>query len=259
MKAFRGTFLVLFLLLALNLAISTDLKASPANQVGNYPFTTVVVSPSNLRSGPSTAHAIVGSRPGGAVVQVIRCNQDCDWYQLATGEWIAAFLVDASPVALNSAELSVSIAAIVPATLPAEPITNYDANLRSGPSTNYPVVGGAKAGQKLIISARNDTGDWYQLSDGNWIAAFLVNSAPEMLPVVIVALDQVSTQVTSLAVEPVATPIPTPQVLTAVTPSLNPLSGQRSGARCRDGTYSSATGRGACSWHGGVAEWLYYP
>ncbi len=31
---------------------------------------------------------------------------------------------------------------------------------------------------------------------------------------------------------------------------------QRTGAICEDGTYSSATGSGACSWHGGVQEWL---
>ena len=31
---------------------------------------------------------------------------------------------------------------------------------------------------------------------------------------------------------------------------------QRTGAICEDGTYSSATGSGACSWHGGVKEWL---
>ena len=30
----------------------------------------------------------------------------------------------------------------------------------------------------------------------------------------------------------------------------------RVGAICRDGSGSSATGRGACSWHGGVARWL---
>lgn len=28
---------------------------------------------------------------------------------------------------------------------------------------------------------------------------------------------------------------------------------ERIGAMCRDGSMSSATGRGACSWHGGVA------
>lgn len=31
----------------------------------------------------------------------------------------------------------------------------------------------------------------------------------------------------------------------------------RTGAECNDGSYSSATGRGACSHHGGVAVWLY--
>lgn len=30
----------------------------------------------------------------------------------------------------------------------------------------------------------------------------------------------------------------------------------RVGAFCRDGTRSSATGRGACSWHGGVNQWI---
>ena len=30
----------------------------------------------------------------------------------------------------------------------------------------------------------------------------------------------------------------------------------RTGAKCRDGTTSSATGRGACSHHGGVSYWL---
>jgi hypothetical protein len=29
------------------------------------------------------------------------------------------------------------------------------------------------------------------------------------------------------------------------------------GATCKDGSESGATGRGACSWHGGVRVWLY--
>jgi hypothetical protein len=33
--------------------------------------------------------------------------------------------------------------------------------------------------------------------------------------------------------------------------------GGRLGALCRDGSQSKATGRGACSWHGGVREWLF--
>ena len=34
-------------------------------------------------------------------------------------------------------------------------------------------------------------------------------------------------------------------------------SGIRVGAVCNDGTRSDATGRGACSHHGGVAHWVY--
>lgn len=39
-------------------------------------------------------------------------------------------------------------------------------------------------------------------------------------------------------------------------PAPGTSSGYRSGAICRDGWRSSATGRGACSHHGGVAYWI---
>lgn len=37
----------------------------------------------------------------------------------------------------------------------------------------------------------------------------------------------------------------------------NCASGRRIGAVCKDGTTTSATGKGACSHHGGVDHWLY--
>lgn len=63
------------------------------------------------------------------------------------------------------------------------PVANNNANLRGGPGTHYPVVGGVKAGDALDIAARNEAGDWLQLRDGKWIAAFLVDNAPGDLPV----------------------------------------------------------------------------
>lgn len=36
-----------------------------------------------------------------------------------------------------------------------------------------------------------------------------------------------------------------------------PTYSYRVGAICGDGSRSYATGRGACSWHGGVSRWLY--
>ncbi|BAL99254.1 MULTISPECIES: SH3 domain-containing protein [Caldilinea] len=66
---------------------------------------------------------------------------------------------------------------------PGSPVANRNANLRGGPGTHYPVVGGVRAGDALDVVARNQAGDWLQLRNGNWIAAFLVDNAPADLPV----------------------------------------------------------------------------
>jgi hypothetical protein len=61
-------------------------------------------------------------------------------------------------------------------------------------------------------------------------------------------------------VPPTATPKPTavPRSTAVPKPAAAPASsGVRVGAICRDGTRSYATGRGACSHHGGVDHWLY--
>lgn len=54
------------------------------------------------------------------------------------------------------------------------------ANLRAGPGTAYPRVGGVPAGQALQIVARDATGGWYQLAGGAWIAGELVSNAPDV-------------------------------------------------------------------------------
>lgn len=54
----------------------------------------------NLRAGPSTSYGIMGIAQPGQRVTLVACNANCSWYQLASGEWIAAFLVNlvAEPV-----------------------------------------------------------------------------------------------------------------------------------------------------------------
>lgn len=45
-------------------------------------------------------------------------------------------------------------------------------NLRSGPGTNYPVVGTLPAGETTQAEGRN--GDWLYLGDGKWVAVWIV-------------------------------------------------------------------------------------
>ncbi len=67
----------------------------------------------------------------------------------------------------------------------AGPVANADANLRSGPGTNYERIGTVAAGEPLVIVAQTAAGDWYQLESGAWIAAFLVDGEPGEAPVVV--------------------------------------------------------------------------
>ena len=58
-------------------------------------------------------------------------------------------------------------------------IANSNANLRSGPGTENERVGRAAAGDILFVVDTNSAEDWYLLHDDTWIAAFLVDRAPD--------------------------------------------------------------------------------
>ncbi len=67
-------------------------------------------------------------------------------------------------------------------------VASDNADLRSGPGTDYAVIGGAVAGDQLAPVGRNEAGDWLQLASGVWIAAALVLNAPVDLPVTAAAI-----------------------------------------------------------------------
>jgi cytoskeletal protein RodZ len=68
--------------------------------------------------------------------------------------------------------------------VPAGAIAAAASNLRGGPSTDFPIVGGATEGQALTITGRSADGTWYQLEGGVWIFAQLVTNPPVDVPVV---------------------------------------------------------------------------
>ncbi|MCS6826328.1 MAG: SH3 domain-containing protein [Caldilinea sp.] len=59
-----------------------------------------------------------------------------------------------------------------------------NANLRAGPGTNFAIVGQATAGQEVQVAAISEDGGWYLLSNGAWIAGFLVAAPEAPVPVV---------------------------------------------------------------------------
>ncbi len=63
------------------------------------------------------------------------------------------------------------------------PTITVDANLRSGPGLEFPIIGGTITGQALNIVARNEAGDWFLLDNGGWVASFLVANPPAIADV----------------------------------------------------------------------------
>ncbi len=88
------------------------------------PAPSVVLEEANLRAGPGTEYERLGSVAPGEVVTLAGRNAAGDWYQLGTGEWIAAFLVQGAPAGLPvvdeaSPAASASAAAVTPGPRPA--------------------------------------------------------------------------------------------------------------------------------------------
>lgn len=199
--ALRALMPILFILL---IFCPSPLFALPSQQA-TPPTEVQTTDTANLRSGPGTNFAKVGSVTAGQTVSIQGCNDACDWYQLESGAWIAAFLVKpvtsaaaagsapaATVQATGAATKTASTLIATPTVVATPPAADQakgaqasgNGNLRSGPGTNYARVGSVQAGQALEITGQNAQGDWYQLADGNWIAGILVTNAPAGLAVV---------------------------------------------------------------------------
>jgi Bacterial SH3 domain len=84
----------------------TETTTTPPTTTEDIPpeNATTVNTVANLRAGPGTDYALVGSAAVGDVVEVVGQNADGTWLILADGAWVAAFLIDNIPVDLPVVE-----------------------------------------------------------------------------------------------------------------------------------------------------------
>lgn len=129
-------------------------------------------------------------------------------------------------------------------------------NFRSGPGTGFDIIQTLEVGTAVRLmrtKQMDDGGRWFYVAAGDqkgWIHSILLGlDGTETLD-----LPEDTQAYIAPTPKPTAVPVAQPKPAAPAT-----TSGGRTGAICRDGSRSYATGRGACSHHGGVDHWLYGP
>jgi uncharacterized protein YgiM (DUF1202 family) len=205
-------------------ALTESVVATPtvtailSSEINGVPLinTTATVT-SNLRAGPGTTFNVVSQVGPGETVQIAAISEDGQWYLLGNGAWIANFLVAEQPAnaPVVNDEILQAVQGVAPteAATPAEtatptpptatgvitPTVTTDANLRSGPGTNFDAIGGTVIGQEINIVGRNADGTWFRLDNGGWVFGTLVANPPALDSIPVVDND-------GAPLEPAATP-----------------------------------------------------
>lgn len=168
--------------------------------------------PVAVRAGPGPAFDPIGELVPGQELSLVARNEDGTWWQVCCVDGQEAW-VSAELVAPQGATEQVALAANIPPTPTPSPtpvpkpeivVLNPRVNIRSGPSTDFDIVGQAEEGSRLEVVGRNQDSNWWQVCCVNgqegWITADLVRTEGPI------------EQVALAANLPTATPRPTPTV-----------------------------------------------
>jgi len=159
-------------LLATLAVACTELVPAPAVVA---PHVGVRIATADLREGPSSTHPIALQVSQGTLLKVQGRNFDRDWIQVAhEGQtlWIHADHTDLATERLAGLPVK-AIPTPLSDPAPATPtprsvtltVTGTVVNVRTGPSTDYPVRMQVRQGNELQARALNKAGDWVQVSD----------------------------------------------------------------------------------------------
>jgi hypothetical protein len=152
-----------------------DIETAPG-QGANEPTVKIQIAPKRIFA---TAGVSLGVLTVGDI-------QSVDFYVTPTAVAPVALLPTPTPILTGTGVTTAggTITTTTVLTTAGGPVANDNANLRSGPGTSFAIQGQAAAGAVVELAGRNQAGDWYQLKNGLWIAAFLVDGAPADLPVI---------------------------------------------------------------------------
>jgi uncharacterized protein YraI len=187
-----------------------------------------------VRAGPGTEYAHLDSLAQGETIDILCRTSDGVWYQIRRedGEthWVAAAYVQAEaaiesiptarPADLPEPSTPAPASAPTETPGPKQNAATANVNLRGGPGTDYPVVGGLQKGDAVQIVGQTGDGQWYRVEQGEgsfvWVSAGYVAVATESSAIPVVA---------DAEIPPPPSPTPTPPPTAPPAPAVRPPTG----------------------------------
>lgn len=153
----------------------------------------------NVRSAPSTNGLVLTIIEYGSIYPIVQKSEDGEWYLLQIGNfqgWVSAELVIAANTEdllslqeIREQQIQTAVESFLANTFNTVTTTG-NLNMRTGPSTNFPIVGRIPEGGRAALVARNAYGTWWQVNYGGlvgWVSGgflvFSTNTDLSLVPV----------------------------------------------------------------------------
>lgn len=124
----------------------------------------------NVRTGPGAGHDIITNLPGGTTLAVTMLSTDRKWYEVSGGfgtGWLrGSYTVergDWSAVPWQGAPANLGGGTAIPAGAPHLVVNTSYLNARTGPGAGHSVLVVLSGGTKLLVTAIDRDGKWYQV------------------------------------------------------------------------------------------------
>ncbi len=169
-----------------------EVSAPGDEAAGQGEATVILLGEMNIRSGAGTDYDVIGTAEAGQEFVITGKSGSEDWWRIDfEGQigWLYAPFV----VASNAEAVPVANATPVPSgpeslpttavqVEPGAPAVTFEGviNVRTGPGTLYPVIGGSSTGQQFAVTGKNPEGDWWRIDycgQTGWVNASLVTAA----------------------------------------------------------------------------------
>jgi uncharacterized protein YraI len=170
----------------------TSPATPPGNGVGD-PFI-VLIRRINVRSGPGTDHARLGTLQPGDTAPIIGRTSDNQWLQIdyqGRNGWVSYFVVGISGLlegvrVVDASEFltsSPTATRVPPTPMPGVVmlLTRFNANLRALPSFSAEIRAVVPFDTRLPVERRTESGNWLRVTyngETGWLAAVLVDVQP---------------------------------------------------------------------------------